>query len=123
MVVINIPTEIKVPYEKRSYAFKVTYTKEGPETDISTDLISINQLERRDLKDGIGAFSITLHNPEGKFNSIMNQGVVIKVYQDYNTATATTQIGYGKVDNILYSLTFDNTFLMTIVGRDYPELE
>ena len=123
MVVINIPTEIKVPYEKRNYAFKVTYTKEGPETDISTDLISINQLERRDLKDGIGAFSITLHNPEGKFNSIMEQGVVIKVYQDYNTATVTTQIGYGKVDNSLHSLTFDNAFLMTIVGRDYPELE
>lgn len=124
MPILRKPVSRAIPIRQLfQYNRKVVYIDEqGNEVDITEDALVYN-FERRDLKYGIGGFTMVLNNNNGKYLNKINEYAIIKIYADNGSATPTNQIFRGRVDNPLYSLTEDNQHLKVLIGRDWPEVE
>ena len=123
MVEILSPTEVDVPLVPQVHSAKVTYLNpQDEEIDISADVVAIPQCSRKQLKDGLGAFEVVLNNFEGKYNDILVNGVVIKIYLDHVESDPQNQVFRGKIDDPYKSRTESNVPLLNIIGRDWPEV-
>ena len=122
MAVQPLSGVIPIPKNIHPAGFLITINIGGVDTDVSADLISISAT-RKDLRSGVGEFTIVLFNYEGKFTNSIEEGRTIRIYADHKTiiTSSDNQIYQGKIINFSFGLSTTQGWVVTITGKDSPE--